>query len=207
MAAISAECGLSEPQQRLSFEKFSVYQGNRDALEAARAFAAAPAGEWLVLTSPRLPGGKPLCGNGKTHLLAATGNALIARGVPVLYSQIVHLLDHLRAGFAPAAAHRYGPGDDVGDPFEERWHQVLNVDVLLLDDVGTQADSSWTKERLFALFDWRYQHRLATAMTTNLSAGDLRDWEERIHNRIVRYPATIVANSARAFHDHLRSGR
>lgn len=193
---ISAECGLSPGQRAFEFEQFQVYAGNEQAYQAAREFAEVGVAErrWLGIQGPS--------GNGKTFLLGCIANAAIARGIPTIYAFVPRLLDHVRAGYNRDEDDRAGFGQ-----YDERWARVLGVELLLLDDLGTQRDSEWTKEQLLTLVNHRHDHRLATAYTTNVAIPDLRDaWDgiagERLYSRLLRYqPSLIVANTAKPYHE------
>ncbi len=99
-------------------------------------------------------------GVGKTHLAAAIANA--ARGVLRLPEQIMFitvpdLIDYLKNTFGP----------DANVSFEQRFQQIKNVPLLVLDDLGTEASSAWAKEKLFQLIDYRYITRKSTVFTTS----------------------------------------
>lgn len=94
----------------------------RLAFELAQQFAAKPEG-WLILL-----GGY---GCGKTHLAAAIANQLIERDQAPLFVVVPDLLDHLRATFGPDSPVRY----------DERFEEVRNAPVLILDDLGTQSST------------------------------------------------------------------
>ena len=40
--------------------------------------------------------------------------------------------------------------------------------LLLLDDIGSEKKSEWTSERVLEILDYRWQHKKATIITTNL---------------------------------------
>lgn len=134
----------------------------RRAWERARAFAEHPEG-WLVLR-----GGT---GCGKTHLAAAIAHRLLERGVAALFINVPDLLDELRATFHPEAESSY----------EERFWELREAPVLILDDLGAQQSTPWAQEKLFQLLDWRYNARLPTVITTNLS---LDAFEPRLRSRL-----------------------
>lgn len=120
----------------------------RRALENAREFAENPAG-WLVFQSIAF-------GNGKTHLAAAIANELANRGQTVLFVVVPDLLDHLRAAFNPATNARY----------DKRFDEVKMAPVLVLDDLGTESATAWAREKLYQIFNYRYNARLPTIITT-----------------------------------------
>lgn len=135
----------------------------KKAFERTLAFAQSPQG-WLVLR-----GGY---GCGKTHLAAAIANHQLALGRPVLFVNTPDLLDHLRATYSPTSSVRY----------DERFQQVRNAPLLILDDLGTQSHTDWAQEKLYQIFNHRYNGRLPTVVTTN---EELEAIEIRIRSRLV----------------------
>lgn len=131
--------------------------------EEVLSYAKQPQG-WLVL--------KGGYGCGKTHLAAAVANYQIEHRRTVLFVNTPDLLDHLRAAFNPMSAVR----------FDERFDLVRNVPLLILDDLGTQSNSEWAQEKLYQIFNYRYNAKLPTIATTN---QDLEAIEGRIRSRLV----------------------
>ena len=120
----------------------------RNAFETAREFAENPA-DWLVLNSIGY-------GNGKTHLAAAIANHITNQGESVLFIVVPDLLDHLRATFNPASGAR----------LDKRFNEVKTAPILVLDDLGTESATAWAREKLYQLFNYRYNARLPTVITT-----------------------------------------
>jgi DNA replication protein DnaC len=135
----------------------------RLAYERAAAFARKPQG-WLLLR-----GGY---GCGKTHLAASIANECLSRGQPVLFINVPDLLDHLRA--------TYGPESEVS--FDERFEEVRDAPVLILDDLGTQNATPWAQEKLYQILNHRYNAQLPTVVTTN---QDLADIDPRLRSRLL----------------------
>ncbi len=133
------------------------------AYQEAKDFAQHPHG-WLVLL-----GGY---GVGKTHLAAGIANAIIRQEKSALFIVVPDLLDHLKATFSPHSTVAY----------DKRFEEIRNAPVLILDDLGTQASTPWAQEKLFQLFNHRYNARLATVVTSNHS---LEDIDRRIRSRMV----------------------
>ncbi len=157
---------------RMTFETFTPdspglspdKQANlRWAYEEARDFAQNPDG-WLVL--------KGGFGCGKTHLAAAIANTCVERGQPVLFITVPDLLDHLRAAFAPSSASGY----------DARFEEVRTAPVLILDDLGTESSTPWAQEKLFQIFNYRYNARMPTVVTTN---HELEEVALRLRSRLV----------------------
>ncbi len=126
----------------------------RWAYEEAREFALRPEG-WLVLR-----GGY---GCGKTHLAAAIANYCVEQGRPVLFVTVPDLLDYLRATFAPTSPVRYST----------RFEEIRTAPILILDDLGTESSTPWAQEKLFQIFNYRYNARLPTVITTNSELDEI----------------------------------
>ena len=135
----------------------------RLAYERACAFARKPQG-WLLLRGSY--------GCGKTHLAAAIANECLSHGRPVLFVNVSDLLDHLRATF--------GPTSEVS--FDQRFEEIRNAPVLILDDLGTQNATPWAQEKLYQIFNHRYNAQLPTVITTN---QDLEEIDPRLRSRLL----------------------
>ena len=81
------------------------------------------------------------------------------------------LLDHLKASFAP----------DSPDTYEERFELLRTVDLLILDDLGTECATPWAREKLYQLVNHRYVRRLPLVVTSNVAPEAL---DGRIHSRL-----------------------
>jgi DNA replication protein DnaC len=150
-----------EPRGRVGLGK---QQG--DSLEQAYNHAQNFAGSlngWLLLM------GKYGCG--KTHLAAAIANQAVALGVPTLFLTVPDLLDWLRFAYS----------DQNDNAFEERFDEIRNVALLVMDDFGMQNATAWAQEKLFQIINYRYINRLATVITSN---NQLADFDGRIKSRL-----------------------
>jgi len=144
----------------LTFETFNVANVHptvRVAFHAAREFAASPQG-WLVLHGN--------VGTGKTHLASAIANAnpdAMALGliVPVL-------LDLLRSGY------------ETGD-YADLLDLCRTVELLILDDLGTERYTQWGYETLFKIINHRYNQAMPTVFCFN---GQIDDLDPRIASRL-----------------------
>ncbi|MEJ2757363.1 MAG: ATP-binding protein [Anaerolineales bacterium] len=132
-------------------------------LNAAKAYAKHPQG-WLVFTGTY--------GSGKTHLAAAIANYQASLGKPPLFIVVPDLLDHLRATFNPSST----------VPYDRRFDEIRTAPLLVLDDLGTQAMTPWVKEKLYQLFNYRYNGQLPTVITT---ADLISEMDPRIRSRIL----------------------
>ncbi len=131
--------------------------------ETALEFAKNPQG-WLVLL-----GGY---GCGKTHLAAAIANHAISQGNPALFVVVPDLLDHLRATYSPYSTTTY----------DQRFEEVRSASLLILDDLGAHSSTPWAQEKLFQIFNYRYNAQLPTVLTSN---HELEDIDIRVRSRLI----------------------
>ena len=157
--------------QHLTFENFQprgrIGLGPWQADSLERAFNQAhqfaqKVDSWLLLQ-----GG---FGCGKTHLAAAIANFTVGIGVPTLFITVPDLLDALRFAY-----------DSPESTFEQRFEEIRNAPLLIMDDFGTQNATTWAQEKLFQILNYRYINRLPLVVTTNLL---LEQIEGRIRSRL-----------------------
>ncbi len=135
-----------------------------NALYSAKEFATKIPPKWLYLVGNY--------GTGKTHLAIAIAQECRRNGVDVKFITIPDLLDYLRETFHPSSSAK----------FNDRFDSVKNSGVLILDDFSMINASSWAKEKLFQILDYRYVRRLPTVVTSHI---DVKDQEERIRTRFM----------------------
>jgi len=114
-------------------------------------------------------------GTGKTHLVYAIAGALLQRAVPVYAASVPEMLTMVRNGFS----------DAQGLSAEQRLTALRTVEVLVLDDWGTERGSDWVSETLFSVLNARYNDRLATVVTTNLAPKTLAERDGRLASRLL----------------------
>ena len=110
-------------------------------------------------------------GCGKTHLAAAIANVAVSLGVPTLFLTVPDLLDWLRFSY-----------DSPEATYEQRFDEIRNITLLVLDDLGTQNATPWAQEKLYQIINYRYVAKLATVVTTN---QDLDEMDGRIRSRLM----------------------
>ncbi len=64
---------------------------------------------------------------------------------------------------------------------KSRFEEIRNINLLVMDDLGTQNATPWAQEKLYQILNWRYVNRLPTVVTTNQS---LEEIEGRIQSRL-----------------------
>lgn len=109
-------------------------------------------------------------GTGKTFLSNCIAKELLDRGHSVIYFTSFQLFD-LFSGTNP----------------ELRRHQdaLLESDLLILDDMGTELPNSFTVSKLFQILNERALAKRSTVISTNLSLREFRDiYSERTFSRI-----------------------
>ncbi|RMF26177.1 MAG: hypothetical protein D6759_20115 [Chloroflexi bacterium] len=99
-------------------------------------------------------------------------NYRVQQGDQVLFVTVPDLLDHLRATFNPQSP----------IPYDKRFEEVRTAPLLVLDDLGTQSATSWAREKLHQLLDYRYNARLPTVITT---ANTLEELDPRLRSRML----------------------
>ena len=150
-------------------------QSLEGALKMSRSYAEQPDG-WLVFTGEN--------GVGKTHLAAAIANHCRANGIETLFVVVADLLDHLR--------YTFGPQSDVS--YDELFEGVRTVPLLVMDDLGAHATTAWAREKLFQIINFRYNARLPTIVTMNISLDELAQDEPRVASRLAGTPFSIPFN-------------
>ena len=180
---------LSELSNLAAFhdKRFATFNrripGVLEAFRTARAFAQHPLG-WLLLVGPN--------GCGKTHLAVAIANECLLQERSILFVTAPDLLDHLRATFAPTSMVAY----------DELFGRIREVEVLVIDDLGTEQPSSWAGEKLFQLINHRYNRSLPTVITANeagLQAVDVRIRSRLSDTGLVR---TVTIDEATDYRPH-----
>lgn len=171
--ALRDASGISDAVfNRLTFDTFrpeSAVAPKTDMAEIKRqclAFAHDPKG-WLVLMGPY--------GTGKTHLAYAIAGELLRETTPVYAASVPDMLYMIRAGIR----------DAQGMDTEQRIRALRAVNVLILDDWGTEKTTDWANEAMFMVLNARYNERVPTVVTTNMMPEAFRKHDPRLADRIL----------------------
>jgi len=82
---------------------------------------------------------------------------------------------------------------------------LQQADLLIIDDLGAENDTTWVKEKLYEIIDSRYRDSKPTIITTNLTLEQLRekltgdDGVTRTYDRLLEmcYPIRLQGKSRR----------
>ena len=110
-------------------------------------------------------------GSGKTYLIAALLNELAKKNYKVIMIYYPEMLNRLKSSF-----------DTSGETFSDLFNSVKTADVLLLDDIGAETVTNFSRDEILGtLLQYRMEHNLTTFFTSNLNIEELE-----IHLSIVK---------------------
>lgn len=177
-AACHTPAEIAEMRRRTLARGFDAHLWERATLASLDGAAAAVIAAWLEgpsapwLTLAGLPG------VGKTHAAVAAARGLVERGWEARFATTTRLLDALRATF----------DGDASLPDVEDVYRL--ADVLVLDDLGAEAETQWAQARLLAVLDDRLTAERITIITTNMHPArapeDSRLWSRVFGTRHAR---------------------
>jgi DNA replication protein DnaC len=117
-------------------------------------------------------------GVGKTFLTNCIARELLDTSHTVIYLTAFHLVDILQTN-------TFGQ-DDLDDSGENMFDYILDCDLLIIDDLGTELNNSFVTSQLFLCINERLISRKSTIISTNLSLDELQnEYSERIFSRLV----------------------
>ena len=179
-----AQCGLGE-QQEQTFDTFrldvfpdtpiqALGCSQRQMMEMIREMTKKWSEQWpdVKETAGVLFSGAS--GLGKTFLLHSMAKVLLDRGLSVMILSSYRVQEIMRKAYFSR------DGQDDAD-------MLMNLDVLLIDDFGTEPLlDNVTLSQFFNLFNERQTHARACVLSTNLSLKNLRErYSERIASRLL----------------------
>lgn len=98
-------------------------------------------------------------GTGKTFLASIMAQEFLKQGKSVIFGDVPTLLDQLKGTF----------NNDSDSTLEELMKTLSEVDVLILDDLGTETPTEWAIERLYLIINNRYNAQKPLIVTSNYS--------------------------------------
>ena len=116
-------------------------------------------------------------GCGKTFLSNCIARELIQRGFSVVYLTATDMFDVLSES-------RFGNRDE--EEAKDRAAYILDCDLLIIDDLGTEMINTFTASQLFYCVNERLNRKKGTIISTNLALNRLQDeFTERVTSRIM----------------------
>lgn len=99
-------------------------------------------------------------GSGKTYLIAALFNEMAKKGVKSVLIYYPEFLRSLKASFQT--------------DFNERFEYIKRIPLLLLDDIGAENCSNWSRDEILGpILQYRMENHLPTFFTSNLTLSEL----------------------------------
>lgn len=118
-------------------------------------------------------------GVGKTFLCNCIAKELLDTSHTVVYLTAFQLFDILEK-------YKFNRLPEEYSSVEEKVHYILESDLLIIDDLGTEATNSFLASQLYLCINERLLKQKATIISTNLSLDDLnRLYSERVFSRII----------------------
>lgn len=121
-------------------------------------------------------------GTGKSYAAGCIANALIDRQVSVLFAPASDVVNRMQGCF--------------GDDRENYLKMLMRPDLLILDDLGAERDTSFGKERIFDVVNRRTLSGKPMIVTTNIPLSVMQNTtnldDRRIYDRILEVCAPVV---------------
>lgn len=144
--------------QNLNFENFNINSGNEIAVKVAKDYTSKCITK--IQTKGLIITGES--GLGKTHLAASIANKLIENDKIVLMGRLTTLLDMIKETFR-----------DNTKSENELIELYSNVDMIIIDDLGTEKISQWALEKLYTIIQNRNENGLPIIITTRFDKQGL----------------------------------
>ena len=114
-----------------------------------------------------------LTGLGKTHLSLAIAREVIEKGYNVAYDSIVNYL-------------RCVEKEHFGRADTDTLQLLLNTDLLILDDLGSEYESGFYVSTIYNIINTRLNKGLPTIINSNLTPAELQKrYDDRIISRLL----------------------
>lgn len=124
-------------------------------------------------------------GTGKTYICSALIDVMLDYTLDPrsfrVYKEI-NLLSKLRSKIS----------DGCGD-YDAYLKELVDDRMIIIDDLGSSSHTEFREDVLFSLLDYRYERRLPTIFSTNLSKGDINEtYNDRIYSRLFAEENTVI---------------
>jgi DNA replication protein DnaC len=114
-------------------------------------------------------------GTGKTMLSCCVYKNVFDSGYKCLFININDMFEHVKQS--------YNPRNSSEANFENK---LRMVDLLILDDIGSNQMNDWTYQIIYNVVNSRYENKKSTIFTSNCTLNNLYEYidDERIISRI-----------------------
>lgn len=121
-------------------------------------------------------------GLGKTHLSLAIAEAVIQKGHGVIYASMQNLMSRLEEErFQANSFAAY----NQEEPEQRYLSMVLDCDLLILDDLGTEYLNQFVSSSIYNLLNTRLLQNKPTIISTNLLAAEIgKRYSDRLVSRL-----------------------
>jgi DNA replication protein DnaC len=127
-------------------------------------------------------------GTGKTTLAMLVSKAALNSGHSVAIYSVPRLLAEIRDTYDADSGER---------SYMEFFRRLVKVDLLHLEDLGTEKRTDWVLEQLYSLVNQRYEDKRSVIVTTNVETPD--ELETQIGKRTVSRLVEICGDPLRLF--------
>ena len=149
---------ISKRLKEYKFDNFKVTNINKKEVEIAKDYTN-------KCINNKLENGLIITGNsgvGKTHLAASISNELIQKDILVLMGRLTSLLDMIKETFK-----------DNSKSENELIDLFSNLDMIVIDDLGTEKISQWALDKLYTIIENRNENKLPIIITTRFDKQSL----------------------------------
>lgn len=102
-------------------------------------------------------------GSGKSYILSALLNELSNKGFHTVNVNFQNLLRKLKATFG-----------EYDSDYDEILDEIMTCDVLLLDDIGAENNTPWSRDEILGtILQYRMDNNLTTFFTSNFTIDEL----------------------------------
>lgn len=158
-------------KDRMSNEKLSPYDNMKKLFNNAKDYA-----ESFNTKSPNLYLYGAV-GTGKTYMVNCMAKAILDRGFSVLYQSVNELIDNL-------STYQFSYSNEKIS-LKKKIDFIYNVDLLIIDDLGTEIISEMSKSLLFEILNKRIVKRKPMVISSNIEPFDIVDYyDARIYSRV-----------------------
>lgn len=120
-------------------------------------------------------------GLGKTFLTNCIAKEILDSGHTIIYLSAFQLFQILENK-------SFSKENEEKEEADSTFNYILDCDLLIVDDLGTELNNSFTNSQLFLCMNERILRNKSTVISTNLSIENLKDtYSDRVFSRFIGY--------------------